>query len=264
MLVLLGTAVGTAVLVRMVYDRRVEGGAGTVSVVQSWRVSEEGAVEGVAFGEGGGERMAAWTGGAVHLLREGGAVETVRRAARPEKGVLGAGGMAGGFSGFLGRDRLVWVGAEGSVRVSDERGGSSPNLEFRLESAVPMVGAKTAPLLRQGDEFVAAAVACAWDGDTWFVDETGNVLLFQPLDQTAKKSCSVVAFDVARGASGLARAVYLLSTGAMIFFAVDLTCLECRLFSRHAQHFVQQHPFFSALNAKQRHTLVDLAMNTSL
>ena len=108
-------------------------------------------------------------------------------------------------------------------------------------------------------------VACAWNGQTWFIGEQGSVLLFQPLEDEAAaggRRPTVVAFDVVRlqGESS-STAVYLLSSGEIIFFIIDLTYLECRLFQRHAHRLVRDHPFWGALvTDRQRDQLVELAM----
>jgi hypothetical protein len=70
-----------------------------------------------------------------------------------------------------------------------------------------------------------------------------------------------VAFDIHKSrVSNESHIVYLLASGEVLLFALDLTCLECRLFSKHANAFVQKHPLFASLNAKQRSELVNLAM----
>jgi hypothetical protein len=194
-----------------------------------------------------GDRLvASMTGGAVYLLGPGPGVECVTRSIP---------GTVPSRTRSLKQGVLVTVGMDGSVRLRNE--ASQSLFQFSLADSV-ITSFKTSNLMRIGDE--NAAAACAWNGDTWFVDSLGNVLLFQPLDGQEQ----VTAFDVFKSKStGEASIVYLLATGQIIFFAVDLTCLECRLFSHHAHSFVQQHPFFATLNAKQRALLIDLAMKHS-
>lgn len=71
----------------------------------------------------------------------------------------------------------------------------------------------------------------------------------------------MVALDIHKSrSSGASHAVYLQGSGALAVFELDLTCLECRLFRTHAAAFVQRHPVFLSLSARQRAELVELAM----
>ena len=241
--VALGAATGTVALYDLSFDTSKAASSTICSLAQSWKLSDEGTLDAVSFARD--RIVASLTGGAVYVLGSGASIECVVRSipnAVPSR------------TKCLKPDVLVTVGMDGGVRLCSEAGQSL--VQLALENAV-ISSFKTSNLLRIGDE--NAAAACAWNGDTWFVDGLGNVLLFQPMDGQMR---SVTAFDVYKSKhTGEAWIVYLLSTGQIVLFAVDLTCLECRLFSHHAHSFVQQHPFFSSLNAKQRALLIDLAMN---
>lgn len=244
--VALGAATGAVALYDLSFDPAKASSATRCVCSQSWKLSDEGTLDAVSFARD--RLVASMTGGAVYLLGPGAAVECVTRSvpnAVPSR------------TKCLKQGVLVTVGMDGSVRLRNE--ASQSLYQFSLENSV-ISSFKTSNLLRIGDE--NAAAACSWNGDTWFVDGLGNVLLFQPLDD--QQQAAVTAFDVFKSKhTGEASIVYLLSTGQIIFFAVDLTCLECRLFSHHAHSFVQQHPFFATLNAKQRALLIDLAMKHS-
>ena len=90
------------------------------------------------------------------------------------------------------------------------------------------------------------------------MDEKGNVLFFQ-LD--VESGGGVLCFNVFRTPQDESFIVYLTSRGDVLFYALDLTCIECRLFSRHAQDFVANHPFWKDLSSKQRSQLIEYLMS---
>jgi hypothetical protein len=109
--------------------------------------------------------------------------------------------------------------------------------------------------LRVGGE--SAVICCSWSGNTWLIDEKGNVLFFQlDLDKG-----SIMAFHIFKNAEGDSYIAYITTTGKIVMYAMDLTCIECRLFSHHAHKFVKDHPFWGGLNAKQSAQLINFAMN---
>ncbi len=246
--VVLGSATGAVALYEICFDSNKSAASTTCQLLQLWKVDEEATIDAVSFAKD--KIVVSSSSGGIWMLGSGGAAECVARSG-------GQSGVAGSTKS-LKQGVLVTVAMDGSVQLRDE--ANETLFRFSLPDSI-VFSFKTSNLLRIGDEHAAAA--CSWSGDTWFVDGLGNVLLFQPLEDE-HAATTVVAFDVYKSKhTGDAAIAYLLSTGQIIFFAVDLTCLECRLFSHHAHSFVQQHPFFAPLNAKQRSLLIEWTMNNS-
>lgn len=245
----LGSQAGTVAL----YDATVvEDGGGSVSVVavQSWRVESDAPPDCVSFVGPDADRLCVSAAGAVYVVAVGGGVQCVR----------GAGASPCKTKPI--KNSFIAISMDGAVRLFDQRNQTA--LEFCLEDSVVFAFKHSNLLREKRDEF--AVVACTWQGQTWFIDELGNVLLFQPLDEAEAATRAVVAFDVHRlqGESS-STAVYLLSSGEIIFFSIDLTYLECRLFQRHAHRLVREHPFWGGLSTdKQRDQLVQLALNGAI
>ena len=199
-------------------------------------------------GEEGTTLLASLSSGAVARLRPNAPIEWLRRAGTLQGWTLPARTRA------MNERLLASVSLDGQIRVATEN--DDVLLDFSLADDAFVFSFLTSRVLRFGDE--QTVTACGSNGDTWFVDSKGNVLLFSVL---AGQDGSVVAFDIHKSrTTGESMIVYLLGNGDLVLFTLDLTCLECRLFSKHAETFVQRHPVFSSLNARQRSELVRLAM----
>jgi hypothetical protein len=250
-----------------------DGGRVRCETLHLWRVDDDGGgtIDCLSFAGSDKTVIASLTSGAVYRLRpDSSAAECLRRSSALPSIWLPARTRA------LGDRLLATVSMDGHLRVADEK--DEAVLEFALADDAFVFAFLTSRVLRFGDDLTVTA--CGSNGDTWFVDTKGNVLLFSPLSgqvlvkkiflfvcflffffEQDPSTASVVAFDIHKSrATGESFIVYLQGNGEVALFSLDLTCLECRLFSKHAESFVQRHPVFSSLNAKQRSELVRLAM----
>lgn len=191
--------------------------------------------------------------GSVYLLRQGGTVACVTNAMEnvPSRTTVLS----------EKHDYLVNARMDGSVRIFSNKNAHMYTFNLLELSKCPsdvLFSYKTSKeLLRKGE--TSTFICCSWLGNTWLVDEKANVLFFQlDIDQ----GVSVLAFEVYRTQEGESYIVYLTSNGNILFYLLDLTCIECRLFAQHAHQFVQDHPLWGGLNQKQRLQLIEHLMSS--